>query len=49
MWTILHAPSLNVPGFFGYHNSPLGLTVVGGRFSDMEVLRAGKAIGALFN
>ncbi|POR35589.1 Glutamyl-tRNA(Gln) amidotransferase subunit A [Tolypocladium paradoxum] len=49
MWTILHAPSLNVPGFFGYHNLPIGLTVVGGRFSDMEVLRVGKVIGALFN
>ncbi|PNY22476.1 Glutamyl-tRNA(Gln) amidotransferase subunit A, partial [Tolypocladium capitatum] len=48
MWTILHAPSLNVPGFFGHNNLPIGLTVVGGRFSDMEVLRAGKVIGTLF-
>ncbi|KND93226.1 Glutamyl-tRNA(Gln) amidotransferase subunit A [Tolypocladium ophioglossoides CBS 100239] len=49
MWTLLHVPSLNVPGFFGYYNLPIGLTIVGGRFSDMEVLRAGKVIGTLFN
>ncbi|THC94072.1 hypothetical protein EYZ11_006442 [Aspergillus tanneri] len=48
MWTILHAPTLNIPCFFGSQGLPVGLTVVGGRYTDMEVLQAGEAIGALF-
>ncbi|PWI68483.1 hypothetical protein PCL_02252 [Purpureocillium lilacinum] len=49
MWTVLHAPTLNVPGFVGENGMPVGLTVAGGRYTDMEVLRAGKAIGEVFN
>ncbi|KAJ6447170.1 Guanine nucleotide-binding protein negative regulator 1 [Purpureocillium lavendulum] len=48
MWTVLHAPTLNVPGFVGPKGLPVGLTVVGGRYTDMEVLKAGKAIGEVF-
>ncbi|QPH17923.1 hypothetical protein C2857_002849 [Epichloe festucae Fl1] len=49
MWTILHVPAMNVPGFKGACGLPIGLTVVGSRYSDMEVLQGGKAIGAVFN
>ncbi|KAG6088624.1 hypothetical protein E4U15_005543 [Claviceps sp. LM218 group G6] len=49
MWTILHAPAMNVPGFRGRCGLPIGLTVVGSRYSDMDVLRSGEAIGAVFN
>ncbi|QUC19801.1 uncharacterized protein UV8b_04042 [Ustilaginoidea virens] len=49
MWTILHVPAMNVPGFKGQRGLPIGLTVVGSRYSDMEVLRGGKAVGAIFN
>ncbi|KAG5983113.1 hypothetical protein E4U55_000757 [Claviceps digitariae] len=49
MWTILHVPAMNVPGFKGKCGLPIGLMVVGSRYSDMEVLRGGKAIGAVFN
>ncbi|OBT48993.1 hypothetical protein VE00_00050 [Pseudogymnoascus sp. WSF 3629] len=48
MWTVLHAPALNVPGFVGDKGLPVGLTVVGGRCTDLYVLRAGKAIGEVF-
>ncbi|KAG6032571.1 hypothetical protein E4U41_007204 [Claviceps citrina] len=49
MWTILHVPAMNVPGFRGQCGLPIGLTVVGSRYSDMEVLRGGKAVGTVFN
>lgn len=48
MWTVLHAPALNVPGLVGENGLPVGLTVVGGRCTDWHVLRAGKAIGEAF-
>ncbi|KAE8371331.1 amidase signature domain-containing protein [Aspergillus bertholletiae] len=49
MWTLLHAPCLNVPGFVGEKGLPLGLTIVGARYHDVHVLRAGKEIGAIFS
>jgi Asp-tRNA(Asn)/Glu-tRNA(Gln) amidotransferase A subunit family amidase len=48
MWTILHVPCLNVPGFIGEDGMPIGLTLVAPRFQDVHVLRAGKAIGEIF-
>lgn len=48
VWTVLHAPTLNVPGFFGQHRLPIGLTLVGPRYGDMQLLRAGRALGELF-
>ncbi|KAG0651524.1 Glutamyl-tRNA(Gln) amidotransferase subunit A 1 [Hyphodiscus hymeniophilus] len=48
MWTILQVPCLNVPGFAGDNGMPIGLTVVGARYTDLHVLHAGKAIGKLF-
>ncbi|KAJ6447260.1 Sister chromatid cohesion protein DCC1 [Purpureocillium lavendulum] len=49
LWTMLHAPTLNVPGFEGENGMPVGLTLVGGRYTDMEVLRAGQAIGEILS
>jgi Asp-tRNA(Asn)/Glu-tRNA(Gln) amidotransferase A subunit family amidase len=48
MWTILHVPCLNVPGFVGEDGMPIGLTVVGPRYHDLSVLYAGEAIGKIF-
>jgi Asp-tRNA(Asn)/Glu-tRNA(Gln) amidotransferase A subunit family amidase len=48
MWTILQVPCLNVPGFAGVNGMPIGLTVVGPRYSDLHVLHTGKAMGELF-
>ncbi|OWP02981.1 hypothetical protein B2J93_3561 [Marssonina coronariae] len=48
MWTILHVPALNIPGFAGENGMPIGLTLVGARYHDEYVLQAGKAIGEVF-
>ncbi|KAG4439657.1 hypothetical protein IFR05_004854 [Cadophora sp. M221] len=48
MWTILHVPALNIPGFAGENDLPIGLTLVGARYCDLHVLYAGKAIGEVF-
>ncbi|CZR50435.1 related to glu/asp-tRNA amidotransferase subunit A [Phialocephala subalpina] len=48
MWTILQCPALNVPGFSGENGLPVGLTLVGARYTDERVLYAAKAIGEVF-
>ncbi|KAK3044839.1 hypothetical protein LTS18_000220, partial [Coniosporium uncinatum] len=48
MWTILHVPALNIPGFKGENNMPIGLTLVGQRYRDQHVLHVGEAIGKIF-
>ncbi|HEY6455453.1 MAG TPA: amidase [Steroidobacteraceae bacterium] len=44
IWTLLHVPCINVPGFAGENRLPIGLTLVGPRFSDRRVL----AVAACF-
>jgi amidase len=48
MWTIMHAPALNIPGFKGANGMPIGVTLVGGRYKDMNLLHVGKSIGRAF-
>jgi Asp-tRNA(Asn)/Glu-tRNA(Gln) amidotransferase A subunit family amidase len=48
MWTILHAPAVNVIGFQGENGMPVGLTLVSARYTDRHVLHAAKTIGPLF-
>ena len=48
MWTLLHVPCLNLPGFSGEHGMPIGLTLVGPRFCDQELLSLADAIAPLF-
>lgn len=48
MWTILHAPAMNIPGLRGADGMPVGLTVVGGRYKDLEVINIAKNIGTAF-
>jgi len=48
LWTLLHAPTVNVPGFFGPHGMPVGLTITGPRFADRQVLAAAQAMGKAF-
>lgn len=45
LWTLLHAPAINVPAGSGPAGMPLGVTLVGPRFSDRQVLAAAAAIG----
>lgn len=48
MWTILHVPCLNLPGFAGENSMPVGLTLVEPRYHDLGALHVGKAIGKIF-
>lgn len=45
LWTLLHAPVANVPGLIGEHGLPIGISVVGARWTDAEVLRRAKLLG----
>ena len=47
LWTLLHAPCVNMPGAVGSHGLPIGLTLAGRRYSDRAVLRAAEAIAPL--
>ncbi|CAF3513433.1 unnamed protein product [Fusarium graminearum] len=53
MWSLtatqgLHSPVLNVPGFKGDHDMPVGLSLVAPRYRDRHLLKVGKAVGAIF-
>jgi len=47
-WTILQVPALNIPGFKGGNDMPIGITLVGARYRDQHVLHVGEAIGKVF-
>lgn len=47
MWTILHVPALNVIGFKGENDMPIGLTLVGARYTDRHLLHVAKTVGPL--
>ena len=44
MWTLLHVPCLSLPVLTGEHGLPIGLQLVGPRFSDARLLAAAGAI-----
>jgi len=48
IWTLLHVPCVNVPGFIGPGGLPIGLTLTGRRFLDRGILAAAMAIGDRF-
>jgi Asp-tRNA(Asn)/Glu-tRNA(Gln) amidotransferase A subunit family amidase len=47
LWTLLHVPCVNVPGWRGPNGMPVGLTLVGARHSDRRVLAAARAFDAV--
>lgn len=49
LWTLLHAPVANVPGLSGEHGLPIGIAVVGARWTDEEVLRNTKVLGDMLS
>ncbi len=49
VWTMLHSPCVNVPGFTDAAGMPVGLTVVGARFADARVVAAAGVIGQAFS
>ncbi|EXL39178.1 amidase [Fusarium oxysporum f. sp. radicis-lycopersici 26381] len=44
----LHVPVLNVPGFKGDHDMPIGLSLVAPRYRDRYLLEVGKSVGKIF-
>ena len=48
IWTLLHVPCVNVPGFSAVNGMPVGLTVTGPRFSDRRMVSVAAAFGELF-
>ncbi|KAI1766144.1 amidase [Hypoxylon sp. FL1150] len=48
MWTALHTPVVNVPGFKGENGMPVGLSLVAPRYRDRHLLMISKAVGAIF-
>jgi Asp-tRNA(Asn)/Glu-tRNA(Gln) amidotransferase A subunit family amidase len=45
MWTLLHAPCINVPGCKGPNGLPVGVTLTGPRFSERALLGLAGPVG----
>ncbi|KAI1177262.1 amidase [Nemania sp. FL0916] len=48
MWTALHTPVVNIPGFKGVHGMPIGLSLVAPRYHDRRLLAISKVVGPIF-
>lgn len=49
LWTLLHVPCVNVPAFKGPNGLPVGLTVTGPRFADVDVLSIAETVHRLLD
>ncbi len=47
IWTLLHTPCINLPGFVGPSKLPVGLTLTGPRFSDRGLVATAKLVAGL--
>ncbi|KAF2730609.1 Asp-tRNA Asn/Glu-tRNA Gln amidotransferas-like protein subunit A [Polyplosphaeria fusca] len=47
-WTAMHMPVVNVPGFKGENNMPIGLSLVASRYRDQHLLRVAREVGRIF-
>jgi Asp-tRNA(Asn)/Glu-tRNA(Gln) amidotransferase A subunit family amidase len=47
MWTLLHVPCINVPGFTGGCGLPIGLTALNGRYRDAHLLASVRVLDRL--
>ncbi|KAL2752328.1 hypothetical protein ACRALDRAFT_2112342 [Sodiomyces alcalophilus JCM 7366] len=48
LWTALHTPVVNIPGFQGKNGMPVGVSLVGPRYNDRRLLRVSKKVGEIF-
>ncbi|KAI8961288.1 amidase signature enzyme [Daldinia sp. FL1419] len=48
IWTALHVPVVNIPGFKGENGMPIGLSLVAPRYHDRHLLTVSKAVGEVF-
>ncbi|KAK2604153.1 hypothetical protein N8I77_007107 [Diaporthe amygdali] len=48
IWTALHVPIINIPGFQGQNGMPVGISLVAPRYHDRKLLAASRSIGKIF-
>ena len=48
MWTLLHVPVIQVPGFKGPNGLPVGLSLTSPRYTDRRLIGVAQAVGPLF-
>jgi Asp-tRNA(Asn)/Glu-tRNA(Gln) amidotransferase A subunit family amidase len=48
IWTALHAPIVNIPGFKGENGMPIGLSLTTARFKDQALLEVAKEVGKVW-
>ncbi|ATY66797.1 glutamyl-tRNA(Gln) amidotransferase subunit A [Cordyceps militaris] len=48
IWSALHVPVLNMPGFQGAHGMPIGLSLLAPRYKDARLLAVAAPVGAVF-
>ncbi|RAR07678.1 amidase signature enzyme [Stemphylium lycopersici] len=48
IWTALHTPVVNVPGFKGENGMPIGISLVAPRYHDRRLLAVSKEVGKIF-
>ncbi|KAI1424463.1 amidase [Xylaria sp. FL1777] len=48
IWTALHTPVVNIPGFKGASDMPIGVSLVAPRYHDRHLLAVSRAVGAIF-
>lgn len=48
IWTALHVPIINIPGFQGDNGLPVGISLVAPRYHDRKLLAASRSIGKIF-
>ncbi|KAF5387488.1 hypothetical protein D9757_006552 [Collybiopsis confluens] len=48
MWTALHVPVINIPGFSGSKGLPIGLSLVAPRYKDKYLLNVSEEINKVF-
>ena len=49
MWTLLHTPCVGIPCTWGPQGLPVGIQIVGPRFSDARLMRIGAAIAPIID
>lgn len=48
MWTALHVPVVNIPGFSGSHGMPIGVSLIAPRYRDRHLLNVSQVVGKAF-
>ncbi|WRT64605.1 uncharacterized protein IL334_001538 [Kwoniella shivajii] len=48
MWTALHVPCVNIPGFASENGMPIGLTLLGPRFNDERLLQVADTVAKVW-